>query len=203
MYDNRIYYDPLDVQTNEICPATSQGNSWTCLDESMYRYENGMYLIRVEKEMDVMLMVNPKEPLSDGNSESQTVVEVFAHYLLNSLLISVPLIVCLVIILVFAQEWRLKWELSKESYKTSRIRTDKEAVLLKESSHTGDWLQIETSDKGQNRMNPLAMRRIMKDMFANQMNEVRKTSKKNEEMINQLSEEKNVLMVVLRLLSYE
>lgn len=197
VYDNSIYYDPLDVQTNEICPAVNSGDTWNCLDESDYVYENGMYFIRVNSEMDIMLMVSPKEPLSTQETEWGTVVEVFTEYLIRSLLVTLPIIVLLLIVLVFSLRWRLKWELSKESYKTSRIRTDKEAVLLKESSHTGDWLQIERDVKGQDNTNPLAMRRIMKDMFNSQMTEAQEIAKHNEEIIAELTEEKKAIMVGL------
>ena len=71
--------------------------------------------------------------------------------------------------------------------------------MLKESSHTGDWLQIERDVKGQNTTNPLAMRRIMKDMFHSQLTEAQEIAKHNEEIIAELTEEKNSIMVGNRL----
>ena len=195
VYDNSIYYDPVDVQKTEICPAVCIGDTWSCISEDKYVFENGMYMIRVENDMDVMLMVSPKEPMSTQETEWGTVVEVFTEYLVKSLMVTLPIIVLLLIAMVFSLRWRLKWELSKESYKTSRIRTDKEAVLLKESSHTGDWLQIERDVRGQNNTNPLAMRRIMKNMFNSQVTEAQEIAKHNEEIIAELTEEKKAILV--------
>ena len=195
VYDNSIYYDPVDIQKTEICPAVCIGDTWSCMSEDKYVFENGMYMIRVENDMDVMLMVSPKEPMSTQETEWGTVVEVFTEYLVKSLMVTLPIIVLLLIAMVFSLRWRLKWELSKESYKTSRIRTDKEAVLLKESSHTGDWLQIERDVRGQNNTNPLAMRRIMKNMFNSQVTEAQEIAKHNEEIIAELTEEKKAILV--------
>ena len=117
VYDNSIYYDPVDVQKTEICPAVCIGDTWSCMSEDKYVFENGMYMIRVENDMDVMLMVSPKEPMSTQETEMGTVVEVFTEYLVKSLMVTLPIIVLLLIAMVFSLRWRLKWELSKKSYK--------------------------------------------------------------------------------------
>ena len=69
VYDNSIYYDPVDVQKTEICPAVCIGGTWSCMSEDKYVIENGMFMIRVENDMDVMLMVSPKEPMSTQETE--------------------------------------------------------------------------------------------------------------------------------------
>ena len=117
VYDNSIYYDPVDVQKTEICPAVCIGDTWSCMSEDKYVFENGMHMIRVENDMDVMLMVSPKEPMSTQEREWGTVVEVFTESLVKSLMVTLLIIVLLLIAMVFSLRWRLKWELSKESYK--------------------------------------------------------------------------------------
>ena len=54
---------------------------------------------------------------------------------------------------------------------TLRIQTDKESVLLKESPHTSDCLQIEEDIKSQETTHPLAVRGIIKDIFHIQLTE--------------------------------
>ena len=107
VYDNSIYYDPVDVQKTEICPAVCIGDTWSCMSEDKYVFENGMYMIRVENDMDVMLMVSPKEPMSTQETEMGTVVEVFTESLVKSLMVTLPIIALLLIAMVFSLRWRL------------------------------------------------------------------------------------------------
>ena len=77
------------------------------MNEDKYIFENGMYMIRVESDMDVMLMASPKEPMSTQETEWGTVVEVFTEYLVKSLMVTLPIIVLLLIAMVFSLRWRL------------------------------------------------------------------------------------------------
>ena len=59
----------------------------------------------------------------------------------------------------------------KGKIQTLRIYTDKQFVLLKESPHTSNCLQIEEDVKSQETTHPLAVRRIIKDFFHIQLTE--------------------------------
>ena len=116
VYDNSIYYDPVDVQKTEICPAVCIGDTWSCMSEDKYVFENGMHMIRVENDMDVMLMVSPIEPMSTQETEMGTVVKGFTESLVKSLMVTLLIIVLLLIAMVFSLRWRLTRELSTVCY---------------------------------------------------------------------------------------
>ena len=56
-------------------------------------------------------------------------------------------------------------------------------------------MKIERDVRGQNNTNPLAMRRIMKNMFNSQVTEAQEIAKHNEEIIAELTEEKKAILV--------
>ena len=67
----------------------------------------------------------------------------------------------------------------KGTLQTLRIQTDKESVLLRESPHTSDCLQIEEDVKSQETTHRLAVQRIIKDIFHIQLTEVHEIAKQN------------------------
>ena len=105
----------------------------------------------------------------------------------------------LLALLVHMMEYRLRWEQNIDCYRHSRIHTDAEAIILKEKSHTRKWRQIDFSDVVKNKQgavsNPLAVHRILDDMYNHQLDEVRETAKKNKETIRRLMLEKEAVLV--------
>lgn len=99
--------------------------------------------------------------------------------------------ICLAII-VYAEKWRVQWEIEKDRYTVMRIRADKEATVLYEMSHTQGWKQVGLEEY---KMNPLATKRMMSEMFESQLNEARRTAEVNEETIETLKEERDMLQV--------
>lgn len=198
-YDNRIYRNPLHIQEDEVCPAILEMATWVCMNETSYAYSAGAFHVKVKSAVSIALMYHPLTPVGEIAEKKQTVTAVFLDIVGASLYVSVPLILLLLWVLVRMMDYRLTWEQNVDCYQYSRIHTDAEAMILKEKSHTSKWKQIDFSDVVKSRQgaisNPLAVHRILNDMYDHQMNEVKETAKKNEETICRLKKEKEAVMV--------
>lgn len=198
-YDNRLYRNPLHIRDDELCPAVLRMSTWTCLNSDEYEYRAGVFYIKIARPMSIALMIHPLAPVGPVPEQTQTVGAVFVEFLCVSLYVAVPVLLVLLALLVHMMEYRLQWEQNIDCYRHSRIHTDAEAIILKEKSHTRKWRQIDFSDVVKNKQgavsNPLAVHRILDDMYNHQLDEVRETAKKNKETIRRLMLEKEAVLV--------
>ena len=115
--------------------------------------------------------------------------ELLLNHFTASLTFAIPVFLVCLALVVCAQRWKVTWEAEKDRYSVMRIRTHTESTGLYEMVQTNAWSQAfvdKSSIRGKYEMNPLAVKKNMADMMRNQMNEVRETVRKNDEMINQL-----------------
>lgn len=198
-YDNRLYHNPLHIREDELCPAVLRMSTWTCLDDSEYELRAGVFYIKISRPMSIALMIHPLLPVGTVPASTQTVGAVFVEFLGVSLYVMVPVLLVLLLVMVRLMEYHLQWEQNVDCYKHSRIHTDAEAIVLKEKSHTRKWKQIDFSDvvKGKQGAvsNPLAVQRILHDIYSHQLDEVKETAKKNKDTIRRLTAEKEAILV--------
>ena len=192
IYDNTVYRNALDIQEKEICPAELLLNSWTCLDSNEYTVEQEMFRVRVKRPMKLTVIVYPQSHLTDIEEDQTSVSQLMVAHFSSTLYIAIPVFLICLAIIVYAEKWRVQWEIEKDRYTVMRIRADKEATVLYEMSHTQGWKQVGLEEY---KMNPLATKRMMSEMFESQLNEARRTAEVNEETIETLKEERDMLQV--------
>lgn len=206
VYDSTVYRESTDIRDDEYCPAQFKFFRWECLEESEYVVEKSVYRIKVDKPMELMLMVNPKNATNVYTEEEDTTTSLIINYLESSLWIVILVVIVFIVWITFLLRYRLQWEESKDSFSVMRIRTDVGGIMMREINHTTEWKQIDITSGAAKRdnmkQNPLAVKRAKEIMFDNQMNRLQETSKKNEEIIRQRTTEKEELMVYLVLFHY-